>query len=301
VLDVKLFSEKYKAGKNIIEAVNQQLNSTINATESILISYDLQAGSYVDYYQANRSRIDQFTRGMYDVLSSLEFSSMLDVGTGEATTLFSLLSQHNDFFSKKSIFAFDISLSRVMCAKKFLGAHYSPDNVKLFTADMFSIPLPDNSIDLIFSSHALEPNGGREAKIIQELLRVSSKYLVLFEPAYELASDEAKKRMEHFGYIRNLPEVIKKAGAKLLRFDLLKDPINSLNPTGVFVVEKAGESAKTSILQFTCPKTKQYLSMYDSYCYAKSDFYIYPIIHGVPNLIPDNAILATKVDAFAQV
>ena len=36
---------------------------------------------------------------------------------------------------------------------------------------MFNIPLPDNSIDLVTTYQALEPNGSSEFKLIKELLR----------------------------------------------------------------------------------------------------------------------------------
>jgi ubiquinone/menaquinone biosynthesis C-methylase UbiE len=32
----------------------------------------------------------------------------------------------------------------------------------LVVADLFHIPFADNSVDVVYTSHSLEPNGGRE-------------------------------------------------------------------------------------------------------------------------------------------
>ena len=64
--------------------------------------------------------------------------------------------------------------------KKYLHLE-KQKNVKLFTADMKNIPLPDNSIDIVFFCHALEPNHGNEKQIIKELFRITRRYVILIE------------------------------------------------------------------------------------------------------------------------
>ena len=63
-----------------------------------------------------------------------------------------------------------------------------------FCGDLLHIPLCSNSIDVVITSHAIEPNGGKETKILKELLRVCKKHLILFEPSYENNSIEGKKK-----------------------------------------------------------------------------------------------------------
>ncbi|CAM5272174.1 Methyltransferase domain-containing protein OS=Lysinibacillus sphaericus OX=1421 GN=LS41612_21290 PE=4 SV=1 [Lysinibacillus sphaericus] len=69
------------------------------------------------------------------------------------------------------------------------------------------MPLANNSIDLVYTVHALEPNGGKELEALKELYRVASKYVVLVEPYYEGANSEAKERMDRLGYIKGIRRV----------------------------------------------------------------------------------------------
>ena len=44
--------------------------------------------------------------------------------------------------------------------------------------DMFNLPITDDSIDLVYTVHALEPNGGKEKEALKELYRITKKYLM---------------------------------------------------------------------------------------------------------------------------
>jgi hypothetical protein len=66
-------------------------------------------------------------------------------------------------------------------------------DARIFVGDLFRIPSADNSIDVTYTSHYVEPNGGREVPAIKELLRVARKEVILVEPINELAPEEAKK------------------------------------------------------------------------------------------------------------
>jgi hypothetical protein len=108
----------------------------------------------------------------------------------------------------------------------------------VFVGDLFRIPLADNSIDVIYTSHSLEPNVGREALAINELLRVARKVVVLVEPLYELAPENAKKRMAEHGYVRGLKTTAEKLGANVVEYGLLDICSNPLNPSGVVLIVK---------------------------------------------------------------
>ncbi|ODN65364.1 hypothetical protein A9E74_02832 [Methylophaga muralis] len=79
-------------------------------------------------------------------------------------------------------------------------------------ADLFEIPLADSSVDIIYTSHSLEPNGGREEAALKELLRVARRAVILFEPIYELGNVEAQLRMDTHKYVKQLKNVAENLG-----------------------------------------------------------------------------------------
>jgi ubiquinone/menaquinone biosynthesis C-methylase UbiE len=106
----------------------------------------------------------------------------------------------------------------------------------LFIGDLFNIPLSDSSVDIVYTSHSLEPNGGREKEALQELYRIAGGYLVLLEPTNEFADDEGKARMKRNGYVHDLANVIKDLGYDLIEYRRFELTINPLNPTGLYII-----------------------------------------------------------------
>ena len=65
--------------------------------------------------------------------------------------------------------------------------------METFTIDNMRIPLPDNSIDVVITCHAIESNRKSMKSIIKELYRVSKLGLCLMEPHYEIGNSYQKK------------------------------------------------------------------------------------------------------------
>ena len=164
-------------------------------------------------------------------------------------------------------------------------------NINFAVADMFSLPFEDNSINVVFTCHALEPNGGHEKELLKELYRVSSQYLILIEPSYEFAGKEARERMERLGYISHLRKSADEIGLTVLSYDLYGISANELNPSGFMIIKKESKSIKDG---FACPITKTPLKrIHDAY-FSEESLLAYPILDGIPMLTADNAIVATK-------
>lgn len=288
--EIKKIKELFDSGANVMEYFRNLNNSRNNSIESIKISYDLQAGTYIETYKNNRAFVDLYTGAIAELIEGLgNHQSVLEAGVGEATTLANVIEK----MENKPGFAcgFDISWSRINYAKAFARSKNVNDNW-LFTGDLFDIPLKDNCIDIVYTSHSIEPNGGREKEALQELYRVTSRYLVLLEPAYELASDEAKARMEHHGYVRGLKSTAESLGYKVTEYRLFDYVINPLNPTGLIVIEK-NAAANPVQPQFACPITGGIMERSGDCFYAAESLMAYPIIGGVPCLLAENGILAS--------
>ncbi len=285
--------EIYENNENIIEYLKDIEGRKENTIEDILISYDFQAGSYIKGYEKNLEKKEEYCDELASILNHLgPINSILEAGIGEGTTLGPVLNKLS--IVPETIVGFDLSWSRIKYAKEFLDK-YGYYDVLLTTGDLLAIPANSNSIDVVYTSHAVEPNGGKEREILQELYRVAKRYIVLFEPAYELASDEARQRMEKHGYVTGLYETALELGYSVIKYKLLNSTINPLNPTGVMVIEKSPRmdvSPKGSVL--CCPITKSSLIEDENALYTLKGLLIYPIIKEIPCLLPSNAIIATK-------
>lgn len=280
----------YLENKNIMAYLRDLKGNDYNSTEDIMISYDFQAGTYVDEYKSNTSFTKSYCNHLAKTLEQLgEYESLLEVGVGEATTLGPLTLTLNK--SKLRTYGFDLSWSRIRCANRFC-AELGIDKVELFTGDLFCAPIKDNSIDIVYTSHSIEPNGGREEEALKELYRITRKYLVLLEPAYELAQEEARQRMKRHGYITKLYSTARNLDYKIIEHRLFDICSNSLNPTGLMIVDKTIQSNKLDPI--CCPITKTDLIRTNDSLFSQESLLAYPIIGGIPCLMPQNAVIATK-------
>lgn len=288
--------EIYQSGGNIIQFLKELNGESKNSLEDILISYDFQAGSYIEFVKKNPDYIREYSKLIAKEIEGLEvnFDSILEVGCGEATTLVNVLKNLKG--DKKNAFGFDISWSRIHYGNKYVQENQI-DSVQLFTGDLFNIPLSDNSIDIVYTSHSLEPNGGKEKAALEELYRITNKYLVLLEPGYEFGNKEIQERMDSHGYVKNLCSISKELGYNVVENRLFELCANKLNPTQLIIIEKQ-KDIKAQPIDFYCPITKTKLEK-DGNCYFSPEgLLVYPIIKDIPCLLTQNAIVATHFRDF---
>jgi ubiquinone/menaquinone biosynthesis C-methylase UbiE/uncharacterized protein YbaR (Trm112 family) len=287
---IDTIKELYKKGGNIIQYLKGLEKRKFNTIEDILISYDFQAGSYIKQYITSPEYGKKYCQSLAAVINKLgNFDSVLEAGVGEATTLGVMVSSLSRL--PKNILGFDLSWSRVNFAKSFV-ADRGLENVTLFTSDLFEIPLADNSVDVVYTSHSIEPNGGKEKEALTELYRIAKKYLVLLEPSFELGSEEARQRMLNHGYVTTLHSTAESLGHKIIEHRLFDISDNPLNPTGLIIIEKNVNSNNEAKL--VCPVSKSPLRNIDDHVlYSDESLLAYPIIKGIPCLLQQNAVLAT--------
>lgn len=282
----------YVDGENIIQYLKDMGNLEHNTDEMIMISYDFQSGSYIKSVNEKPEFNEKYTKALSKIIDKLNLKdySLLEVGVGEATTLANIVPKLNNIPNK--VYGFDLSWSRVRYAIEYMKKN-NISNSFLFRGDLFNIPLSDNSIDLVYTSHSIEPNGGREEEAFLELMRITKRYLILLEPAYELASSESKKRMNKHGYVKNLYSNAVSLGFKVIEHTLFDVSSNPLNPTGLMIIEKSPENDDDVKNPFICPITKTPLNLMKGSFFTKDGLLVYPIIDGVPCILRDDAIIAT--------
>lgn len=271
-----------------------------NSVIATLLAYDLQAGSYIAGACANPVATENWCAQLSGILDPYvsNQSSILEVGCGEATTLSGILKNLRN--APQYALGFDISWSR--CAEGLGWMSANQVSARLFVADLFEIPLGDASVDVVYTSHSLEPNGGREEEAVRELLRVARRAVVLIEPIYELASPEAQSRMNHHGYVRGLKETAERLGADVRDYRLLKYTSNPLNPSGVVLIEKNRNGGLTGpeAPAWRCPLT--YTSLYDigDAFVSKDSGLAYPVLRGIPLLRATHGVVASKLAESTQ-
>jgi SAM-dependent methyltransferase len=289
----------YERGENLSAALRQQAGTTGNTEEIIEWSYDIQAGSYIQALQkSEHAEINQnYTAEIARLLTSLgPAESILEAGIGEATTMGNVVRKLNA--PNMACHGFDLSWSRIACARQWLRQE-GVFGISLCTASLLHMPYADDSIDIVYTSHTIEPNGGREEPILRELYRVTRQYLVLLEPGYELASHEAQRRMESHGYCRDLPGIARSLGCRIIEHKLFPHTANPLNPTALTIIEKPVTRPAVAN-PLVCPRFKTPLKKADGMLFSPEALTVYPIIGDIPCLRSENGIIASRYLEFCD-
>jgi ubiquinone/menaquinone biosynthesis C-methylase UbiE len=284
----------YTKGENITKLLSDQ-SPDLERQEVIEVAYDIQSGSYTEIAQANPGRLQQYAQQLHELCKDyiVEHDSLLDCGAGELTTI-SALSQHLPIQTR--LLACDISLSRLRVGRRFAEQHLRPDlsdGLQLFVADMAYMPIVDHGVDVVFTSHALEPNHGRERHLLKELLRISRRHVILFEPSWEHANEAVRARMIDHGYVRDLPRHIEEAGGRLVSVKPLPHSLNSMNPTFCYIVETANQNSRqaSAVHPFLCPRSGFPLNKQENYWWSMEGGWAYPEIEGIACLRTKHGVL----------
>lgn len=294
--DLLGLKEAFGRGENITQLLRAQ--SQVNTSEAIELVYDLQAGSYVDAVKKDDRFFIEFGKEAAGYIDThlQDGDVLLDAGTGEMTVLGFILESLKTSWAKA--YAFDISWSRIYKGREYAQQRWAElfKRVELFVGDIKTVPLPDKSVDITITNHALESNGGALDDLLEQLMRVTRRKLVLFEPCYELNSPEGQQRMDRLGYIKGVEQTVERLGGKLLERKKFNNIINPLNPTTCFVIEPAPSQSNPTVPSFSLPGTSHLLNeKVDEFLFNKRVGVSFPVLRGIPLLKPSNAILASAL------
>jgi len=299
---------EYNRGQNVTEFLRERGNLTQNIPEIIEAAYDLQAGTYIKSARENwafsQSYASELSRIMGGHISSS--TSLLDIGSGELTTLSLLVKSLKT--KPRRLFAFDISWSRLHEGLEFardeMGSAY--ETLTTFVAEIAEIPLRDKSVDVTTSNHSLEPNGRQLPQLLSELFRVTIEKVILFEPCYEINSEEGKKRMLEMGYATNVDGIAEELGGKVVEKIPIKNVSNPLNPTVCYVITPPSKSSldagrnnageqKNDTDVFSVPGTNFRLDFQDGFYFSSEVGVCFPVLRGIPILRSSASILANSL------
>lgn len=292
--------EAYRNGQNLMKLLRERVSSACNDEQIIELSYDLQSGSYIEHVSTptGKQHRETFARHLSEVFANLgPVQSLLEAGVGEATTLWHLINALKE--KPEHIHGFDLCWSRVACGARWLSEQSPRFDIALSSASLIEMPYMDNSFDVVYTVHAIEPNHGREEAILREFFRVASRHVVLLEPAYEFASPEARARMESHGYCRSLTDAARKAGFEVARQELFEGSCTPMNPTGLWVLTK-NASAPAASPQYACPRFRKSLKLMHDCFYSEDSMRAYPVIGGIPCLRSNSGIVASKLAELAD-
>ena len=291
-MNPKELSEAYARGENNTALLKGLSTVDFNTEEMIETAYDLQSGSYVrdlDDPERCQHKVDYGRTIAEEILALTQPTSILEAGVGEGTTFSFVLTGLNN--PDLEAHGFDISWSRIASCRHWLQKN-GQTNAFLSVASLLNLSYLDNSFDVVYTSHTIEPNGGNEENILQELYRVTSQYLVLLEPGYELASVEAQQRMEHHGYCKGLVESAESLGMRVLKHELFPHTPNPLNPTAITVIVK-DSAAPPAMPQLACPRFRSPLIENPDSLFSAESLRAYPTIKGIPCLRSQDGMIAS--------
>lgn len=283
---------RFERGENIMAWFKERAGVERNTLESVEAAYDLQTGSYTaalarpEFAELKMRRM----AGMAEFLRERGVRSLLDAGTGEATSLQALLRQSPDF--PDGVRAFDLSLSRILQARRVLE-EAGLGGVGLCTGELQALPFADSSIDAVVTVAAIEPNGGQERECLRELIRVAARYVILLEPSTEFSDEVSLKAIEERGYVRDLRRVAEKEGVRILRHEVAERPARQLVQYGLLILEKEGGRPATGLVGWGCPICHGNLRRVNGGWYCDEDCLVYPEIEGVACLRPGQGVLAS--------
>ena len=290
----KYLLKKFNKKKNLQKIL---LKKKIDKNVSIKMSYDIQAGSYINFFKSISKK--KFEKVYSPIIETYfkEFKNcktILDFGCGELTSSLFLFSKIKKYINK--YFACDISLNRLYIGKNYIESHLKHNDrkkLKIFCNSDINLPFRNNSIDLILTIHSLEPNNNTSKQIITELFRVANKGLILMEPHYEIANSRQKKRMKNYNYIKGLERLLKNKNYKLKI--IKKDShINELNKSSLFILKKIKKIKKNKSV-YVEPKTLVNLKSYNNFLYSDKTLRVFPNINDITIFSHDTQLFLPKI------
>jgi ubiquinone/menaquinone biosynthesis C-methylase UbiE len=164
------------------------------------------------------------------VVLGLNPCSVLEVGCGNGHNIFSLLRIDPGVVCT----GVDVSSVGIEKAREFNSCDF-------FVRDARDLPFCDDSVDVVFTVHALEQMKYCLEKALGEIYRVCKRFVVLFEPFFVQQNIFGKWHIIRSEYAQGIPFFVEDVGFRIVCFVRLgrRDYISrGWNRTGLLIGEK---------------------------------------------------------------
>ncbi len=278
----KIAKEAFINNENI---TNTLIKHGASKSESIELSYELQAGEYtLNFSELNLKRNKEIHSviNKYTDLPGIESVGVFGIGEAKNWIGFEGVI--------KNLYGVEIAFSRLGWAHRNLNRLSGISNFQLIKGDTSEKIFRNNSFDISITLHSIEPNGNEQGSVIlNNVVNSAAKYILLFEPDFSTGHTKMKERMLKHDYVRNISEQL----AKMKSINIIEKYVMDVqetedNLTTCWVIEKKKKEPveKEKMID---PYLGEDVIEYDDMMYSPSTGLIYPKI--------DNFILLNKKDA----
>jgi SAM-dependent methyltransferase len=281
--------KSYDRMAGVYNQVNQDLR---NDTSLVFCKHD---GQYVrrEAREIYREQLAYVSESVFRPLLR-DGMSILEIGTGETTTIHNLINSLAPLKARWS--GLELSWSRIAEGKRWAHEHRTLDHFDhLVAASAVDIPFADESFDVVFTNGCVEQIRYGTDRALSEILRVARRFVILYEPTYELGDKYQRLYLEGAQYCRGIPDILKGFGANIVRHELAPHSFNPFCCYAVTVVEKTPKrEAGPPVV--SCPQCKKPLTPIAEgyYCDNFDCSCVYPTLWGIPCLRKEDAIFASK-------
>lgn len=145
----------------------------------------------------SRYLVGNFYKNISDLLQSINYNSLIDLGCGEGF----LLQSNSDIVSGKECYAMDLDPEELKDAERNIPFCH------LFEASIYNVPKDDEFVDLVICTEVLEHLEDPE-KALKEIHRLGSKYAILSVPREPLWRILNMVRGKYWSAMGNPPDHI---------------------------------------------------------------------------------------------
>lgn len=271
-------------------------NDRLFSDESVVLCKHNKQYAYLKMKDAYKEQLDYAVEHVYKPFLENGMTA-LEVGAGETTTIHNLIKYVPDVQVRWS--ALELSWSRIAEGKRWSIEHNTHQHFDtMVAASALNIPFADNTFDLVFTNGCIEQIRYNTEQALSEVLRIAKKRVILYEPTYELGDRYQRIYLDGAQYCRGVPDILKKLGAKVTRYELAPHSLNPFCCYSITIIDKVSNSTEPTVgpKDLCCPKCKAPLENVPDglYCASLYCSSIYPVIWGVPCLRIEDAVFASQ-------